>query len=69
MDTMEPVKFSEAYHLADTVWKAIVECFSPEDLDDFFPIADSQVLSRLLQPHRDSALHLFLRRFFWREYI
>lgn len=69
MDAVESVKFSEAYNLADAVWNSIVERSLEENLNNFFPVPDSQVLSRILRPHRDSALHLFLRRFFWREYI
>lgn len=69
MSALEPVKFSEAYDLANEVWSHLVEWSPPEDFDDFLDPEHDEVASRLLKPQRDTALHLFLRRIYWQHYV
>jgi len=69
VDTLERVKFSEAYNLANHVWTHVIECSPSEEFDDLFAPSDAEVLSRIIRPRRDSLLHLFLRRIYWQHYV
>jgi hypothetical protein len=65
----EIVRFSEAYDLASVVWSMAVEWSPPEEFDSYLDPWDDEVFQRLTKPHRDTLLHLFLRRFYARNYI
>lgn len=69
MKQFETVKFSEAYHLANEIWSHVCEWSDHEELDSYFDPADRQVSARLTSPYRETLLHLFLRRFYWDQYI
>jgi hypothetical protein len=63
------VKFSEAYDLANTVWSFFVEWDVDDEYNPFLDPNDTEVAARLAKPHRDTLLHLFLRRFYEQNYV
>ncbi len=69
MREFEPVKFSEAYDLANVVWSYFFEWNMPEEFGALLNVRCEDLALRLVKPHKDSALHLFLRRFYTMNYI
>jgi hypothetical protein len=69
MSDFEIVKFSESYDLAKFIWSHIREWSHPAAFESLLNPADSEVAERLAKPHRDTLLHLFLRRFYQEAYI
>src|SRR5262245_9716124 len=69
MSDFEIVRFSESYDFANFVWSHIIEWTHPAAFETLLSPADSEVAERCANPHRDTLLHLFLRRLYQAAYI